>query len=643
MYRRAQTEHANTVAVADTEPRFVDAGSGSFTVENFIIEQSATVSGEPSADAEDVSDDEHGEYLSDLSSSDDEDYYDIRSFLRFWTQKHNVKQNAVSDLLKGLRDYGMANLPSDCRTLMRTPKNRNIVSVPPGQYSHIGLKKALDCYMNTCKVNIDKLTLDFNIDGVPISRSSTSAFWLILVHIGAVNCTRKMFVIGVFHGYNKPANFTEFLKPFIDETLSLQHSYQHNDMDIELTIRCIICDAPARNSCLGTKGYNGYFGCGRCTQIGEHKNYRMTFPEITFTKRTDEGFRSKSQPEHHHYDSPFLVFDIDIIGQFPLDYLHTVCLGVVKKLVGMWLGGDLRARLKSTDIQQISDRLIAIALTQPSEFQRKCRSLKEFSNFKGTEFRNLIVYILPVATHGILPNDKYQHMLILHVAMLILIDPNLAKTHADVAQELLEHFVKSFSAIYGAHHVVYNVHSLLHIVDDVKKFGCLDNYSAFPFESYMSHIKRMLKNHKHSLAQVCNRVEESYQFDKMVIRKPRKIEYKKAHEIRIDNVLTLVHKEIVFPDFVLNCKERNQWFLTDDKKIFQFHYANRDENTLFARKIKSTSVFFDLPISSQHFDCFVSDGSLSDVISVNIDKVTKKIFAMTMKNRIVFSPLRHSN
>lgn len=67
------------------------------------------------------------------------------------------------------------------------------------------------------------------------------------------------------------------------------------------------------------------------------------------------------------------------------------------------------------------------------------------------------------------------------------------------------------------------------------------------------------------------------------------------------------------------------------------------KNTLFARKVRSTSAFFDLPISSENFECFISDGTLSDVISVDIDKVKSKIFAMTMKNRIVFSPLRHSN
>lgn len=78
----------------------------------------------------------------------------------------------------------------------------------------------------------------------------------------------------------------------------------------------------------------------------------------------------------------------------------------------------------------------------------------------------MIVYILPVVTRDILPVDKYQNMLYLHVAMLILIEPALALTHVDIAQELLEHFVESFSKIYGSQHVVYSIHSL-GVVDDV--------------------------------------------------------------------------------------------------------------------------------------------------------------------------------
>lgn len=90
-----------------------------------------------------------------------------------------------------------------------------------------------------------------------------------------------------------------------------------------------------------------------------------------------------------------------------------------------------------------------IATTQPTEFQRKCRPLDSYEHYKGVEFRNLILYILPVVCLDILPDDQYNNMLMLHVAVLILIDPNLCATQLDVAQNILINFVSSFGQIYG--------------------------------------------------------------------------------------------------------------------------------------------------------------------------------------------------
>lgn len=138
-----------------------------------------------------------------------------------------------------------------------------------------------------------------------------------------------------------------------------------------------------------------------------------------------------------------------------------------------WLRGNLRARLQSSDIKRISENLLLVSQMQPVEFQRKCRSLSDFHYFKGSEFRSLIVYILPVVTKNILPSDKYQHLLLLNVAIIILIDNNLSKNvkYVNIAHTLLKEFVKLFNTIYGAEHVIYNVHSLLHIVDDDKMWG----------------------------------------------------------------------------------------------------------------------------------------------------------------------------
>ncbi|KAF0730382.1 Uncharacterized protein FWK35_00030189 [Aphis craccivora] len=45
--------------------------------------------------------------------------------------------------------------------------------------------------------------------------------------------------------------------------------------------------------------------------------------------------------------------------------------------------------------------------------------------------------------------------------------------------------------LYGRHLMSFNVHGLIHISDDYKQFGPLDNIAAFPFENYLKQLKRM--------------------------------------------------------------------------------------------------------------------------------------------------------
>lgn len=577
------------------------------------------------------------------SSSDESEFVDkgaALNFLRTWVHKYHIQKSAVSELLKFLREMGFTDLPADSRTLLHTPKVHNSVSLVPGFYSHIGLKKALDSYMQSSAETFSILSIDLNIDGLNISESSNNTLWPILARITGSNAKSIIFVVGIYHGYSKPKSFIDFLQPLIKDLLSLYESYIFNGVAVKIYVRWIIADAPARNSILCTKSYNGYFGCGRCMQEGLYVENRMTFPDILFVKRTNDNFRNQFQVEHHHNESPFTALDIDMVTQFPLDYLHCVCLGVVKKLLGMWLRGNLRARLQSSDVQKISNRLVLISQTQPSEFQRKCRKLSDFHHFKGAEFRSLILYILPVVTKDILPIDQYEHILLLNCALIILIDEQLCKNkkYLDIAQRLLEEFVTMFSTIYGSEHLVYNVHSLLHIVDDVRLWGSLDNYSAFPFESYMFQLKRMIKKNNQSLAQVCNRVEESYLLPlstSIVCSQPL---FKKKHHSNN----CIVFKEVVFKTLVLNCSPRNEWFLTKDGNVFKFDHCKENcLNLVFAKKLVKQQPFYDVPISSLQFNICFSDGKVSDIVSVDIKQILNKVFVLPFNNGFVFSPLRH--
>ena len=69
-------------------------------------------------------------------------------------------------------------------------------------------------------------------------------------------------------------------------------------------------------------------------------------------------------------------------------------------------------------------------------------------------------------------------------------------------------FVLESKQLYGEKFITYNTHSLLHIVEDVKCFGCsLNELSCFPFENQLAKLKRGVHNAKNPVAQLSKRLK----------------------------------------------------------------------------------------------------------------------------------------
>jgi len=256
--------------------------------------------------------------------------------LKKWACEYNITHRATGALLKLLKNVKDINeledLPLDPRTLLSTPKHIVVRDVPPGKYFHYGLENALtdilkSVHLNTVPNNIE---ININIDGLPLTKSSKSQFYPILGEI--YPRISELFVIGVYHRYSKPACPNIFLKDFIEEYISLhEKGFQFNGIHFTVTIRCVVCDSPAAAFVKCIKAFNGYFGCAKCMQEGDYNNHRMLFLEINANLRTDENFVYQQNKEHHIGRSIFEKANLGIVSQFPLDYMHLVCLGVVKK------------------------------------------------------------------------------------------------------------------------------------------------------------------------------------------------------------------------------------------------------------------------------------------------------------------------
>ena len=85
---------------------------------------------------------------------------------------------------------------------------------------------------------------------------------------------------------------------------------------------------------------------------------------------------------------------------------------------------------------------------------------------------------------------------------------DLCNHYATFARDCLTKFVKLASKIYGEDVLVYNMHSVIHIVDDVQLFGPLDNISCFPFENHLQHMKKLIRRPSMPLQQLMCRLSE---------------------------------------------------------------------------------------------------------------------------------------
>lgn len=100
--------------------------------------------------------------------------------------------------------------------------------------------------------------------------------------------------------------------------------------------------------------------------------------------------------------------------------MHACCLGVCRKLLNFWIGGNLKTRLPNRVVKIISERLVSLKPYILSEFNRMSRSLDELPRWKATELRNFLLYFGPIVLKGLVDLGVY-HFLLFYCAITILI------------------------------------------------------------------------------------------------------------------------------------------------------------------------------------------------------------------------------
>jgi len=357
---------------------------------------------------------------------------------------------------------------------------------------------------------------------------------------------------------------------------------------------------------------------------------------------------------------------IDVVEHFSIDYMHCVLLGVMKKMLILWKGsgeigrvGVNQQKLPSELVKNISTRLISLKKYIPSDFSRKPRSLDELCRWKATELRQFLLYTGPVVLYSLVSKKIYCNFLNLNVAMTIFLSPNFNHL-APYAQALMVNFVKEFGNLYGNHFISNNVHSLIHLYDDYKKYGSLDQVSCFKFENYMSKLKKMVRKNEKPLQQVVKRYREQCnlefndetkhnfnnenvkpKFEKLhtegpLIREMASPQYK---ILVLENIKIKIHSD---PDSFASVNINGE---TNIIKIVNICYnTHLKRKVILGRKFETVECFFQKPIKSSDIGVYKISNYSKKIEMWNICDIKVKYAVLPIdENMSVATPIIHFN
>lgn len=271
----------------------------------------------------------------------------------------------------------------------------------------------------------------------------------------------------------------------------------------------------------------------------------------------------------------------------------------------------------------------------PNDFSRKPRSLDDFKDYKATEFRQFLLYIGVIVLRGIIPEDVYLHFLFLSAAIRCLTHKSPSHKHLYFAQIALETFILRCETIFYLSFISYNVHALQHLVQDVKRFGLLDTFSAFPYENNMRFFRKFYRKPDRPLQQYALRSTEKKKWEQLILSNSNK--YIKVFERHATGPLPtgalncyMQYKKIRGKNMFLGLSLQDSCCILNDSSICVIKNILQSEHSyyLVVQKYSIVENLYEIGVSSSFvatFKCSLLSPNLS-IISFN--EVTAKCYRM---------------
>lgn len=367
----------------------------------------------------------------------------------------------------------------------------------------------------------------------------------------------------------------------------------------------------------GVKGHSGYSGCMYCHQHGRYLLHRIVFDTNVGQPRTHDEFIICFDRDHHVGHCPFVhcKFIFDIISSFPPEPMHLVDLGVVCKIFTQLKGKKLlNIELADAFITQMVSYI-------PNDFTRRPRSFLELEHYKATEFRLLALYIAPIILFKACHDQKITaHFLLLYVAYRLLMGEkgSISPDNLDMADAMIRKFVNDFPDIYGEEQVSFNVHALLHLVEFARKYGPIDQYSAYRYENWYQLLRKWIRKSSHYFQQVFTR------WNQMSGKMKRKTTTK-------------------FGSYDLKSNKKDCCILLHDERVAIIKKITRTVNgpQFSVQTYRQKESLFEYPISSSHLNIYKVNKLETSQEIILPSAIMKKMLRIPFEDSFVTIPMLH--
>lgn len=437
------------------------------------------------------------------------------------TEKNDISFFFEFDICDQIKFMFENNNIAEKLKLPRLSRNENIISdiTDGSEYIRVNSRDNRSKY---------DLTLILNTDGLSLVKSAKSHCWPLMFVIAELpEHIRESFVIiaGLWYDNVCKPPMNVFLRPLC---LKLQQCFNNGinwvnqktgeTINSKAVAPLIIADAPARAQLQNILNFNGRYGCNICEirtkRSKKHSGQKACriFPfKIDCKIRTGERMEAQARKLCKLNKNQIRgVKGYSILSCLPLvdigtcvlpEYMHSVLLGVVKQVIKLWLDkkGPWNINKKSKEIDNF-----VTSIRPLQSFCRLPRPLTHYHFYKASENYNfLLFYSLPaLIVH--LPNEYFQHWMILVIALFNLLQNQITPFDLNQSDILLKLFVKQFEKLYGDRELTYNTHQLLHLALCVERWGPLWATSAFPFENYNGFIAKFVHGNKHLGQEIVN-------------------------------------------------------------------------------------------------------------------------------------------